>query len=123
MKKPLSIDEYIAQFPDSIQELLQQVRTTVQQAAPAATEAISYGMPAFKQNSVLVFFAANKNHIGFYPTGAGIEAFKDQLGAYQFSKGAIQFPLDKKMPLALIKKIVKFRMKQDAEMALLKKKK
>lgn len=123
MKKPLSIDEYIAQFPAGIQELLQQVRTTVQQAAPAATEVISYGMPAFKQNSVLVFFAANKNHIGFYPTGAGIEAFKDQLGAYQFSKGAIQFPLDKKMPLALIKKIVKFRMKQDAEIALLKKKK
>lgn len=123
MKKPLSIDEYIAQFPAGIQELLQQVRTTVQQAAPSAKEVISYAMPAFKQNSVLVFFAANKNHIGFYPTGAGIEAFKDQLGAYQFSKGAIQFPLDKKMPLALIKKMVKFRVKQDAEMASLKKKK
>ncbi len=123
MKKASTVDEYISQFPVQIQNMLQEVRKAIKNAAPEATEIISYSMPAFRQNGVLVYFAANKNHIGFYPTGSGIEAFKDELGAYRFSKGAIQFPLDKKMPLLLIKKIAKFRVKQDAEKAALKKKK
>lgn len=123
MKKASTVDEYVSQFPVQVQNMLQEVRKAIKNAAPEATEIISYSMPAFRQNGVLVYFAANKNHIGFYPTGSGIEAFKDELGAYRFSKGAIQFPLDKKMPLLLIKKIVKFRVKQDAEKAALKKKK
>jgi uncharacterized protein YdhG (YjbR/CyaY superfamily) len=112
---PKSIDEYIAAFPKDIQVLLQQVRTTIKKAAPDAGEAIKYAMPAFTYKGNLVYFAGCKNHIGFYPTPSAIIAFKKDLAAYQTSKGAIQFPLEKPMPLGLITKMVKYRLKENSE--------
>ena len=96
---------------------------TIHIAATTAEEVISYNMPAFKQNGILVWFAGNKNHIGFYPSSTSIKLFKEQLTKYKTSKGAIQFPIDKPLPLALITKIVKFRIKQNSETAAAKQKK
>ena len=108
-----TIDEYISLFPKDVQILLESMRQTIRKAAPKAEEVISYQMPAFKQNGVLVYFAAFKNHIGFYPTSSGIAAFKEEISKYKNSKGAVQFPLDKKLPLGLITKIVQYRVKED----------
>jgi len=116
-----TIDEYLAGFLPDIQQLLEQVRATVKKAAPTATETISYGMPAFKQQGMLVYFAAFKHHIGFYPTPSGTEEFQAELSKYKSGKGSVQFPLDQPMPLALIAKIVKFRVKKDKEKAAAKK--
>ncbi len=113
--KPKDIDEYIAGFPEEIQLILEQVRATIQQAAPDARETIKYAMPTFTLNGNLVYFAAFKNHIGFYPVPAAVEAFKDELSVYKQGKGSVQFPLDKPMPLSLIERIVKFRVKQNSE--------
>jgi uncharacterized protein YdhG (YjbR/CyaY superfamily) len=113
--KPKDIDEYIARFPDDVQKLLQEVRATIKKAAPGAKEAISYAMPTFKLNGNLVHFAAFKNHIGFYPLPAGHEAFKDELSGYKTGRGSVQFPIDKPLPLNLITRMVKFRVKQDSE--------
>ena len=110
-----TIDEYINTFPNDIRDILQKMRKTIKEAAPQATEAISYQMPAFKLNGALVFFAAHKNHIGFYPTPSGIEAFKKELSPYVMTKGAIQFPLDKPMPYDLVAKITRFRAKENLE--------
>jgi uncharacterized protein YdhG (YjbR/CyaY superfamily) len=104
-----SIDGYIAGFPPEVQAILEQIRLTVAQAAPGATEKISYQMPTFFLNGNLVHFAAYKNHIGFYPVPTGIEAFKSELSAYKGAKGSVQFPLDKPIPFDLIARIVKFR--------------
>lgn len=112
--KPTNVDEYIAAFPDETQIALQQVRAAIQKAAPQATEVISYQMPAYKGNGILVYFAGYKNHIGFYPTALGIAAFKDELSVYKGAKGSVQFPLNQPMPLKLISKIVQFRVKDDA---------
>lgn len=117
-----TIDAYIATFPASTQALLQQMRTTIAKAAPKAEEAISYGMPTFKLQGNLVHFAGYKNHIGFYPAPSGIVSFAEDLKKYQTSKGAIQFPIDEKLPLALVTKIVKFRVKENTEKAAAKKK-
>jgi len=117
-----NIDQYIDTFPKDIQLILEEMRAIIHKAAPKAEEVISYKMPAIKQNSVLVYFAGYKNHIGFYPTGSGIEAFQKEISKYKNSKGAVQFPIDKKLPAALITKMVKFRVKQDAERAKTKKK-
>jgi uncharacterized protein YdhG (YjbR/CyaY superfamily) len=111
--KPENIDEYISDFPAEIQKLLSEVRTTIRKAAPAAKELISYQMPAFRQNSVLVYFAAFKKHIGFFPTMSGIAAFKEELSVYKGAKGSVQFPFEKPMPLDLISRIVKFRVAED----------
>jgi uncharacterized protein YdhG (YjbR/CyaY superfamily) len=112
--KPASIDEYIALQDKSIQTLLLEMRAIIQKAAPKATEVISYSMPAFKLKKILVYFAGYKNHIGFYPHGSPIVAFKKELAAYKTSKGAIQFPLDKPLPKKLITSIVKFRLAEEA---------
>ena len=117
-----NIDEYIAGFPKDIQKLLKEMRATIKKAAPEAEEAIKYAMPTFTLNGNLVHFAAFKNHIGFYPAPAGIEEFRKELSAYKGSKGAIQFPLDAPLPLALVSRIVKFRVKKNLEKAKLKKK-
>ncbi|MGN7988983.1 iron chaperone [Pedobacter sp. 22226] len=119
--KPENIDQYIANFPAETQKLLQQVRETIHQAVPKAKEVISYGMPAFKQNTVLVYFAGYAKHIGFYPTSSGIEAFKNEFADYKWSKGAVQFPLDKPLPLELITRITKFKAERDVEKAAKKK--
>jgi uncharacterized protein YdhG (YjbR/CyaY superfamily) len=110
-----SIDQYIASFPPNIQVILQQLRKAIHEAAPQAEETISYQMPAFKQNGVLVYFAAFKSHIGFFSTDSGVEAFKGKLEAYQTSKGTIRFPLDKPLPLDLVKEIVRFRVTENSE--------
>lgn len=112
---PVSVDAYIASFPLEIKLKLEELRSIIKNAAPKAEEIISYQMPAYKQNGMLVYFAGYKKHIGFYPTGSGIEAFKNELGIYKWSKGAVQFPLDKPLPKALITKMVKFKLKQNAE--------
>jgi uncharacterized protein YdhG (YjbR/CyaY superfamily) len=109
MKKAANIDEYISGFPSDIQENLNKIRQVIKELAPAAQETISYGMPTFKLHGNLVHFAAFKEHIGFFPTPSGINAFKNELLLYDTSKGTIRFPLDKPIPFELIKKIVKFR--------------
>ena len=114
MKKAKDIDEYIDGFPADRQKSLLQMRSIIKSVAPKAEEVISYGMPAFKQNGVLVWFAGNKNHIGFYPSSSPIRVFKNELITYKTSKGAIQFSFDKSLPVSLIKKIVRFRMKEIA---------
>jgi len=119
--KASTIDEYISVYPIQTQKLLQKVRLTIHKAAPKATEVISYGMPAFSLNGPLVYFAAYKTHIGFYPTGTGIAAFKNEISDFKNSKGAVQFPLDKPLPLDLIKKMVKFKLEENLMKAELKK--
>ena len=106
-----SIDEYIKTFPKETQKILKTVRQTIIKSAPTAEEAISYQIPTFKLNGNLVHFAAYKNHIGFYPGSEAIKVFKKEIVSYKSSKGAIQFPIDKPMPLNLIRKIVKYRVK------------
>ena len=113
-KKYETIDEYINSFPKELKQLLQEVRKTIRKAAPSAEEAISYQIPTFKLNGNLVHFAAFKNHIGFYPGSKAINIFSKEIVSYKSSKGAIQFPLDKPMPLTLIKKIVRFRVKESS---------
>jgi uncharacterized protein YdhG (YjbR/CyaY superfamily) len=108
-----TIDEYINSFPPDIQSILKKMRQTIREAAPGAEEVISYHMPAFKLNGILVYFAAQKHHIGFYPTASGIAAFKAELTSYNWSKGTVQFPLDKPIPFDLVKKIVTFRVKEN----------
>jgi uncharacterized protein YdhG (YjbR/CyaY superfamily) len=108
-----TIDEYIRAFPEDIQIILETMRQTIRKAVPEAIEVISYQMPGFKLNGSLVWFAAFKNHIGFYPTSSGIEAFKNELSSYKTSKGAIQFPLDEPIPYDLVEKIVLFRVKEN----------
>ena len=107
-----TVDEYIESFPAPVRNVLEKLRQTIRKAAPDAEEVISYQMPAFKYHGILVYFAAWKNHIGFYPAGA-LKAFDKELSAYEVSKGTIRFPLDKPLPLGLISKIVKFRMKEN----------
>lgn len=121
-KPPETIDEYISHYPREIQDLLETVRATIRKAAPNATEKIGYAMPTFVLEGNLVHFAAFKNHIGFYPTSSGVLAFQKELTSYVTSKGAIQFPLDKPIPLALISKIVKYRVKENLERAEAKRK-
>jgi uncharacterized protein YdhG (YjbR/CyaY superfamily) len=115
-----TIDDYIAAFPADVQTLLQAVRATIHAAAPDAVERISYGMPAFAQEGALVYFAALKHHIGFYPTSSGIAAFQQEIAAYESSKGAVKFPKDQPMPLDLIARIVRFRVTENLNRAAAK---
>jgi uncharacterized protein YdhG (YjbR/CyaY superfamily) len=114
------IDAYIAASPKDVREKLKAMRATIRKAAPQAEEAIKYGMPTFVLHGNLVHFAAFKNHIGFYPAPAGIEAFKKELSRYDGSKGTIRFPLDQALPLGLVAKIVKYRVKMAMEKKALK---
>src|SRR5262245_53378567 len=114
MPKPSDIDDYISQFPDDVQAVLQKVRKTIRKAAPDAEEVISYQMPAFKQNGILVYFAAWKKHIGFYPPIKGDKSLQKAAARYAGSKGNLQFPLDEPIPYDLITRIVKLRVKQDS---------
>ncbi len=111
---PKNIDEYLAGVPEPARSTLQRVRAAIRSAVPPeATEAISYGMPAFKHNGVLVWFAAFSNHCSLFPTAAVIEEFKDELEGYSLSKGTIHFPPDKPLPAALVKQLVKARVAQN----------
>jgi uncharacterized protein YdhG (YjbR/CyaY superfamily) len=117
---PGDIDEYIAGFPKDVQQILRKVRQTVRMAAPGAQETIKYQMPTFILNGNLVYFAAFKNHIGFYPIPTGIEKFKRELSAYKTAKGSVQFPLDRPIPFGLISRIVKFRVQENSKKAAAK---
>ncbi|MGO8805594.1 MAG: iron chaperone [Candidatus Bathyarchaeia archaeon] len=108
-----TVDEYINAFPQNIQTVLRELRQAIRETAPDAKEAISYQMPAFKLRGNLVWFAAFKDHIGFYPRESAVEAFKEKLSDYEVSKGTVRFPLDKPLPLDLIKEIVRFRVKEN----------
>ncbi len=108
-----TIDEYIETFPKDVQSILERMRQTIREAAPEAVESISYQMPTFKLNGNLVYFAAWKNHVGFYPGSSAIEAFKKELSPFKQAKGTIQFPLDKPISFDLVKKIVKFRVREN----------
>ncbi|PKO98168.1 MAG: hypothetical protein CVU14_08460 [Bacteroidetes bacterium HGW-Bacteroidetes-9] len=116
------IDSYIAGFPEDIRNLQTKLRAVIKKAAPEATEKISYSMPTFYQHGNLVHFAAYKNHVGFYPAASGIEAFKAELSAYKWSKGTIQFPLGKPLPVDLITRIVQFRLEENRQKVQKKKK-
>jgi uncharacterized protein YdhG (YjbR/CyaY superfamily) len=107
-----NIDQYIADFNEEVGGILNQIRSCIKQAAPEAQEVISYNMPAFKQGKVLVYFAAFKNHIGFYALPSGNMAFKESLSKYKVGKGSIQFPLNQPMPFELIKLMVAFRVEE-----------
>ncbi len=121
-KGPATIDEYIAQCPPDVQPVLQEIRRVIREAAPEAEERISYGMPGFYQKGNLVWFGCHPHHIGFYPTGEGIEHFKDELSGYKTSKGAAQLPLDQPIPYELIGRIVKFRLAENLAKSESKKK-
>jgi len=108
-----TIDEYIIQFPVEVQEMLQKLRDVIKKAAPEAKETISYQMPAFSLNGILVYFAVWKNHIGFYPTSSGMNAFKEELSQFKGTKSSIHFPLTMPLPNELISKIVKFRVAEN----------
>ena len=121
-QKPTDIDNYISQFPTDVRVVLQDVREAIRRAAPEAEETISYQMPAFRQHGILVYFAAWKKHIGLYPPISGDKAIEKAIARYAGPKGNLQFPLDEPMPLALIERIVKLRVKQDTAKAAVKRK-
>jgi uncharacterized protein YdhG (YjbR/CyaY superfamily) len=108
-----TVQEYISAQSAPAKTMLQQMRSTIKEAAPGAEEVISYNMPAFKLNGMLVWYAAFKNHIGFYPRPSGLDAFKKEIAVYKRTKGAVQFPMDQPLPLALVTKIVKYRVKEN----------
>jgi uncharacterized protein YdhG (YjbR/CyaY superfamily) len=117
-KKQLkTIDEYIAAFPKEVQDVLEKIRSAIRESAPKAEEAISYRIPAFRLNGSRgsVYFAGWKNHIGFYPTPSGIEAFKKEMAPFKQEKGSVQFPLDKPIPYDLVKKIVRYKVTENLE--------
>jgi len=111
---PRDIDEYIAGFPENVQEKLEKIRKTIKKAAPGAEETISYKIPAFNlKGKYLIYFAAYKKHIALYPAPIGIEEFKEEIAPYESGKGTLQFPLDKPIPFDLIRKIVRYRAKEN----------
>ena len=115
------VDSYISSQSNEVRERLEIVRHIIKTAAPDAEEVISYNMPAFKFHGMLVYFAVFKHHIGFYPMASGISEFKKELSIYKGAKGSVQFPLDKPLPITLIKKIIKFRVRENIEKEKLKK--
>jgi uncharacterized protein YdhG (YjbR/CyaY superfamily) len=122
-EKIASIDQYIHGFPEHVQAILSQLRSTIRLAAPQAIEKICYRIPTFYFNGNLVHFAAFKRHIGFYPAPSGITAFQQELQSYKTSKGAIQFSIDQPLPLKLVKEIVEFRVKENSQKKVGKEKK
>ena len=118
----MTVEKYINSFSEKQKHVLRQMRSIIKSAAPQAEEGIGYGMPVFKLEGVLVYYAIYKAHIGFYPTPSGVRYLQEELADYKFSKGAIQFPLDKKLPAGLIKRVVKFRAKENLLWAAFKKK-
>ena len=118
---PETVDQYIAAFPADVKKRMQQLRKTIKAAAPKAEEVISYQMPGYKYLGMLVYFAAYKNHIGFYPGAGGILEFYKKLSSFKSAKGSVQFPNDRPIPYEVISKVVKFRVKQNEEKLSLKK--
>ena len=120
VKIPQTIDEYILLFPENVREKLNEMRQTIRQSAPEATEKISYRMPSYEFNGMLVYFAAHTSHIGFYPFASAIKAFSSELTPYRTSRGGIQFPYKNPLPLDLIKRIVDYRVKENLHKAEVK---
>lgn len=118
---PATVDEYIAAFPADIKKRMQQLRKVIKAGAPEAEELISYQMPGYKYLGMLVYFAGYKNHIGFYPGAGGVLEYYKELSSYKSAKGSVRFPHDKPIPLDVISRIVKFRVKQNEEKFALKK--
>jgi uncharacterized protein YdhG (YjbR/CyaY superfamily) len=116
-----SIDEYIEHAQPSVRATLVRLREVIHEAAPAASEKISYGMPTFHLQGNLVHFAAYPKHIGFYPAPSGIDAFKSEIGQYKWAKGSVQFPLDQDMPFDLVARIIRFRVEENLKLAAKKK--
>ncbi len=116
--RPNSVEEYMARYPKDVQDILKKIRQVIKEAAPEAEETISYGMPSYKLNGPLVYFAAFKNHIGFYAIPSGISAFENQLSPYKRGKGSVQFQIKEPIPYDLIREIVKFRAKENMELKL-----
>jgi len=114
---PKTIDEYIAGFPEGVQEILENIRKTIRKAAPGAEEAIKYQMPTFILHGNLVHFAVFKKHIGLYPAPVGVEEFKEALSGFEGAKSSAMFPLDKPIPFDLIGKIVEFQVRKKLEKA------
>lgn len=112
-----TVDAYIQSFPEDTQKILEKLRQIVKTAAPEAEECISYGMPAYKYNGPLVYFAAYTKHIGFYPVPSGIESFRKELAPYIKGKGTVQFPLNQPIPYGLVKEVVQFRVKENIQRA------
>jgi uncharacterized protein YdhG (YjbR/CyaY superfamily) len=121
-KQPITVDDYIAMFDAGVQVRLNKLRKIIKHSAPDATETISYKMPTFKlHGKYLVYFAAFKNHIGFYPFPTGVAEFKEETKDFVTFKGTIQFPYDKQLPVELIRKIVKFRAAENLALKTAKK--
>ncbi len=118
-----TVDEYIAEQPDEVQDRLNKLRQVIRETAPEATEKISYGMPTFVLHGNLIHYAAHTHHIGIYPMPSGVDQFKDELAEYQTAKGSVQFPLDRPMPYDLIVRIVRFRVAENTKKAEAKTKK
>jgi uncharacterized protein YdhG (YjbR/CyaY superfamily) len=114
-RKPKTISGYIKAAPEAAREKLHEMLTCIRAAAPGATESLKWGMPAFSYQRILVTFAVFKHHIGFYPTPSAVKAFEKSLSKFKTAKGSIQFPLDKPLPLVLIRKITMFRVKESLE--------
>ena len=115
LPKPKTIPEYIAAAPSPVQEKLYQLLACIRKAAPGAEESLKWGKPAFSYDRILVVFAASKNHVGFYPTPSAVKAFAKELSGYKTGSGSIQFPLDKPLPVSLVSKITRFRVKESRE--------
>lgn len=113
--RPKSVSEYIEAAPNPVRKKLREMRACIRSAAPGATEGMKWGMPAFSYKRILVTFAAHKNHIGFYPTPSAVKAFAKELAKFNTASGSIQFPLEKALPLALIRKITAFRVRESIE--------
>ena len=118
-----TIDQYIANFPADLQAVLQEIRATIKKAAPEATEKISYGIPTFFLKGNLVHFAGYKTHFGFYPGSGAVNQFKQEFSAYEQSKGTVRFPVDKPVPLNLIRRVTEVRVRENLEKAAQKGKK
>ena len=123
MAKPLNFEEYLADCRVETHEPLRSIRQAIKAAAPAAEEIMSYSMPAFRQGGMLAWYAVHTHHIGFYPRASAIDAFKKELSAYKTANGSVQFPLDKPIPLELVSKMVRFRLRENQQKAQLKRKK
>lgn len=122
IKPAHSVEAYIAQFPLPTQRLLRQLRKTIRSAAPKAEECISYGIAGYKQNGVLIYFAGFQHHVSVYPAPRTDPAFRKELMGYKGGKGTVQFPLDSPLPLELVERMVRFRLKQNESKAAVKKK-
>lgn len=115
-----TVDDYIKAFPPRVRVILQRLRKTIHEAAPRATERVSYKMPAFEQNGILVWFGAHAKHVGFYPGADGISTFQKKLSGYKSARGSVQFPLDAELPYELVKDIVRYRVARNEEKAAAK---